>query len=242
MTLLPYAPLVLQLLLLWVLVRAKAQVNFPCFFAYTLFSVLATTIRFAVRNHTAIYFYVYWITDATYSILGIVVLYEVCRGVFRNLGRALWARAIFPLMVATTIVLTLARTQVPIAEAHHVLAFVVEAELGVRFLQVLMFLMLVILVSLFGLRWRQHHFGISAGYGIYASVNLFTTTKYYESGTNFTFLWGWISVITYTVAVLIWLWYFSTPIKAEAPSSEQPPLSLQALEQYKEIARRVPRP
>ena len=120
--------------------------------------------------------------------------------------------------------------------------WVVGVELGLRFIQVLMFLMLFVLVALFGVRWRQHHFGISAGYGIYAAVSLFTTTKYYESGTRFTFLWGWVSVITYTIAVLIWLWYFKTPVAVEVQSSEQPPLSLQDLERYKDIARRVSRP
>lgn len=120
--------------------------------------------------------------------------------------------------------------------------WVVGVELGLRFIQVLMFLMLFVLVALFGVRWRQHHFGISAGYGIYAAVSLFTTTKYYESGTRFTFLWGWVSVITYTIAVLIWLWYFKTPVAVEVQSSEQPPLSLQDLERYKDLARRVPYP
>ncbi len=170
-------------------------------------------------------------------------MYEVCRGVFQNLGRTGWARVIFLTMTIVAIVLTLGRTgkQLPGAE-NTMMTWVVGVELGLRFLQVLMFVMLIVLVALFGLRWRQHHFGISSGYGIYAAVSLLTTTKYYESGTRFTFLWGWVSIITYTMAVLIWLWYFSTPIKIEPSGSEQPPLSLQDLERYKDIARRGPRP
>jgi hypothetical protein len=162
--------------------------------------------------------------------------------VFRNLGKTWWARGIFFTMIIIAVALTLVRTGKPLPGAEEtIITGVVGAELGVRFLQVLMFLILFVLVALFGVRWRQHHFGISAGYGIYAAVNLCTTTKYYESGTKFTFLWGLVSVITYTVAVLIWLWYFKTPIKEEAVSSEQPPLSLRDLERYKDIARRVPR-
>ena len=98
------------------------------------------------------------------------------------------------------------------------------------------------MVTLFGLRWRQHYFGISAGYGIYATVNLFTTTKYYEFGTEFTFLWSVVSLVSYTVAILIWLWYFSTPIAAETPRSPGPPLSLEDMERYKQIVRKTPRP
>jgi hypothetical protein len=207
-----------------------------------LFSVLATSARFAFRNNEVINFYLYWATDAIYALLGGIVMYEVCHGVFGNLGRTWWARVIFPVLVLISIVLTWDRTATQPPGADLMMTWIVRTELALRFLQVLMFLLLFVLVALFGVRWRQHHFGISAGYGIYAAVNLFTTTKYYESGTKFTFIWGWVSVITYTVAVLIWLWYFSTPIKEEVPSSEQPPLSLQDLERYKDIARRVPRP
>jgi hypothetical protein len=230
------------LALLYVIVRGQAYRKFPCFFAYTLFSVLATAARFAFRNDEVINFYLYWATDAIYALLGGIVIYEVCRGVFGNLGRTRWAQVIFPAMIMIAVVLTWGRTKAQPPGADLMMTWIVRAELGLRFLQVLMFLLLFVLVALFGVRWRQHHFGISAGYGIYAAVNLFTTTKYYESGTEFTFLWGSVSVITYTVAVLIWLWYFSTPIKAEVASSEQPPLSLQDLERYKDIARRVPRP
>jgi hypothetical protein len=242
-TILAYAPFILQLLLSYVLVRQKVYRVFPWFFAYTLFSIVAAIARFAFKNYETPYFYLYWGTDAVQSVLGGIVMYEVCRGVFRNLGRNWWARIVFPVLLLIAVALTLARTgaQLPGAEGT-LMTWVVKAELGLRFLQVLLFLLLFALVTFVGVRWRQHHFGISAGYGIYAAVNLFTTTKYYESGTKFTFLWGWISVITYTVAVLIWLWYFSTPIKVEIASSEQPPLSLQDLERYKDIARRVPRP
>jgi hypothetical protein len=242
MTVLAYLPLVLQSILLYVLVRGKTYRTFVWFFAYTSFSILATTGRFALRNHRGMYFYFYWGTDAIYSILGALVMYEVCRVVFRNLGKARWLQAVFILLAIISVSLTLGRTSKPLPGAEHsLMTWVVGAELGLRFFQVLIFVMLSALVALLGLRWRQHAFGISAGYGIYAAVNLFTTTRFYEFGTRFTFMWGFVSVITYTIAVLIWLWYFSTPIRKVAVSSEGPPLSLQDLERYKDTARRVPR-
>ena len=242
MTILGYVPLALQSALLYLLLRGKMYRKFPWFFAYTSFSVLATTARFVLRNHGAIYFYLYWSTDAVYSLFGAMVMYEVCSGIFRNLGRARWLRAVFILVAVISVILTIGRTSRPLPGAEHsLMTWVVGAELGLRFFEVLIFVMLLVLVALFGLRWRQHPFGISAGYGIYAAVNLFTTTRFYEFGTKFTFVWGFVSIITYTIAVLIWLWYFSTPIKEVAVSSEGPPLSLQDLERYKDTARRVPR-
>jgi len=105
-----------------------------------------------------------------------------------------------------------------------------------------MFLLLLLFVAVLGLRWRDHEFGLSAGFGIYAAFSLLASTKYYEIGSEFILSWSVISVVSYTVSVLIWLWYFSTSVKAVVPSSDEPPLSLQDLERYRDIARRVPRP
>jgi hypothetical protein len=242
MSVLAYIPLVLQVWLSVVMLRKRHYRTYLFFFTYTLFSILSAIARAAAATYANAYFYVYWITDVALAILGSLVMYEVCRIVFRNLGKARWLPAVFGLVAAVSVILTIGRTSRPLSGAEHsLMTWVVGAELGLRFLQVLVFVMLLVLVALFGLRWRQHPFGISAGYGIYAAVNLFTTTRFYESGTKFTFVWGFVSIITYTMAVLIWLWYFSTPIKEVEVSSEGPPLSLQDLERYKDTARRVPR-
>jgi hypothetical protein len=237
-----YLPLILQAVLLGMLLRNRAFKVLPCFFFYTVFSVAATALRFVVRNHEQTYFYVYWISDALYALLGVAVLYEVLSGVLKNLMRFGWLRIAFLVAVLLTMALTFSRTQTPVDGADALMAWTLAAELGLRYLQVAMFAFLVLMVALFGLRWRQQYFGISAGYGIYATVNLFTTTKYYEFGTKFTFLWSVVSVVSYTIAVLIWLWYFSTPIAAETPRSAGPPLSLEDLERYKQIVRKTPRP
>ena len=237
-----YLPLVLQTVLLVLLLRRRAFKAFPFFALYTLFSVVVSILRFAVRNHEQTYFYVYWTSDALYAVLGVAVLYEVLGGVLRNLMRFGWLRIAFPLAVLLTMVLTFTRTQTPVDGADALMTWTLAAELGLRFLQVAMFALMVALVALFGIRWRQQYFGISAGYGIYATVNLFTTTKYYEFGTKFTFLWSVVSLVSYTIAILIWLWYFSTPIAAETPRNSGPPLSLEDLERYKQIVRKTSRP
>ncbi|MGH9498115.1 MAG: hypothetical protein ACRD3L_03150 [Terriglobales bacterium] len=170
-------------------------------------------------------------------------MYEVFRNVFRNFSRLWWFSAIFPLVVLLCLGLTISRSlSVPSGVQTGPAAWILGAEMGVRLLQVAMFALLVTLVLLFGLRWRQQAFGICAGYGLFASVALLTTTEFYEFGTRFKFLWGLVSVITYSMAVLIWLWYFSVPEKAELPRAEEPPVSAQEMDRYKEIVRRVRRP
>jgi hypothetical protein len=238
-----WGELPLQAVLLWVLVRKQSFRIFPWFFAYTVFAVAAGISRFLVQNHHSIYLRVYWTTEAAYALLGIAVMYEVFRNVFRNFNRLWWFPPIFPLIVLLSLGLTIWRNlSVPEGLQGGVVAWIIGAELGVRLLQVAMFALLVTMVLLFGLRWRQQAFGVCAGYGLFATVSLFTTTKFYEFGTKFKFLWGLVSVITYSVAVLIWLWYFVVPVETEPPRAEQPPVSAQELGRYKEIVRRVRRP
>jgi hypothetical protein len=237
-----WGELPLQAVLLYVLVRKQIFRTFPWFFAYTFFGVVAGLSRFAVRNHHPVYFAVYWTTQAVSSLLGIAVMYEVFRTVFRNFSRVWWFPPIFPLTAVLCLALTIWRSlSVPNGLGGGTIAWIVGTELGLRLLQVAMFALLVTLVLLFGLRWRQQAFGICAGYGLHASVALLTTTKFYEFGTRFKYLWGLVSIITYSIAVLIWLWYFIAS-KTEPPRAEQPPVSAQELGRYKEIVRRVKRP
>ncbi|HWF92176.1 MAG TPA: hypothetical protein VN684_07820, partial [Terriglobales bacterium] len=98
---------------------------------------------------------------------------------------------------------------------------------------------LISLVAVLGLRWRQHAFGISAGFGIYASITLFTSTKLYEVGANFEERWGVVSVVSYFMVVLIWLWYFKGAPEPEKARAEYSPLSVHDLQQYKHALQKV---
>jgi hypothetical protein len=220
-----YIPLGLLVLLLWVLLRRRAYKVSPCFFSYAAFAVVAGVARFVVRNHPDPYYATYWITEAGYDLLGILVMYEVLRTVFGNLTRAWWARLIFPVVL--------------IAGTGRVLFYIVVGETAVRFVQVLVFAGLVTLVPVLGLRWRQHSFGAAIGFGLYATVMLLTTTKYSDFGTRFKFLWDVTSLVAYCLAVLIWIWFFSVPQKADKPSPELSAPSPGVLKQYKDALRRM---
>ncbi len=242
MSILAFTPLALLIVLLWVLSRAQAYKEFPCFFIYTAFAVIADIARFVVRNHFNLYFNVYWTTEAGYAILGIVVLYEVFCAVFRNLTRIWWFRLIFPSAVVFATALTFTRAhQLPVQIANRLMAWIVLGELAVRFLQVSMFVLLVGLVALFGLRWRQYPFGISAGFGLYATIALLVTTKFSDLGTRYSFVWGVTLLVAYSISILIWLWFFRSPVRPEPRPPETFPLSLEDLGRYRDLMRRIRR-
>ncbi len=237
--LLQYIPLGLLGLLLFLLLRNRAYKVCPWFFAYVAFAVAAGVVRFVVHNHAYPYYATYWITEAGYDLLGILVMYEVLRTVLKSLTRAWWARLIFPAVLVAGIGMSLARADVVPSRLGGLLHYIVVGEIAVRFVQVFGFAGLVTLVPVVGLRWRQYPFGVATGFGLYATIMLLTTTKFLDFGTRFKFLWGVTSLVAYSAAVLIWIWFFSVPQKAQTPSPELSAPSPGDLKQYKDALRRM---
>jgi hypothetical protein len=208
--------------------------------SYTVVAVASGAARFAVRNYPRPYYATYWITEALYDVLGILVMYEVLHAVLGNLTRARWARLIFPAALLAGIGLSLARAHASPSQFGHGLSFyIVVGEIAVRFVQVFIFAGLVTLVPLLGLRWRQYPFGIAAGFGVYATVALLITVKFSDFGTRFTFWWGLTSLVAYSCAVLIWIWFFSASQQGETPDSTMSVPPPGVLKEYKNALRRI---
>jgi hypothetical protein len=231
-------PLWLLAWLLWVLFRGRNYRAFPWFSAYVTFGVAAGMARF-VAHHRDTYYATYWITEAGYDVLGILVMNEVLRTALGNLTRARWSRLIFPAVLVASIGLSLARAHAVPPHVGGIPSYIVIGEIAVRFAEVFIFAGLVTLVPVLGLRWRQYPFGIATGFGIYSTIALLTTTKLSDFGTRFKLLWGWTSLVAYSLAVLIWIWFFSVPEKTETPGSKLSAPSPGVLEEYKNALRRM---
>jgi hypothetical protein len=240
MILLSYTPTLLMLALVCVLVKRRAYRQFPCFFAYAVFAVMADLARFSVQSNPGIYFYAYWATEAGYDLLGIVLMYEVFQKVFGGLIRVWWARLVFPSIVIASVVLSMTRDHATSQQVGGPLMLgIVMGEIAVRFVEVLVFISMVSMVRLLGLRWRQYAFGIATGFGFYATVALLTTTKFSDFGTDFNFLWGASLVVSYSMAVVIWIWFFGVAEKTRSMGPAAPSPSPEELERYKEALRRL---
>jgi hypothetical protein len=239
MNILEYIPSCLLLMLLGLLVRRRVYTILPYFFAYVAFAVGADLSRFVVHSHPDPYYMTYWITEAGYDVLGILVMYEVLRTIFGTLTRAWWARLIFPAVLLAGVGMSLARTDAVPSRIVGLPSYIVVGEIAVRCIQVFVFAGLVTLVPVLGLRWRQYPFGVATGFGVYATVMLLTTIKFSDFGTRFKLLWGWTSLVAYSVAVLIWIWFFSVPQKVSTLSHELSAPSPGDLKQYKDALRRM---
>jgi hypothetical protein len=240
MDLLAYIPSLLLILLVAELALRRAYKLFPWFFSYAVFGVAADISRFLTRNNRHLYFVAFWITEAIYALLGLFVLYEVLHAVFRHLSRTWWFRLIVPLTFLTALVFMAVHAKhSPPHASDRLIGWIITARLDVRFLQGLVFIVLVFLVALLGLRWRQYAFGIAVGYGFYVAGDLIAITGISLFGTKFDVASNWIRIVAYSVSVLIWLWYFRTPQKPEPPSPGIPDVGLEELQRYKKIIRRI---
>lgn len=227
-----YIPLCLLVLLLFLLLRRCAYKVCPCFFSYVAFAVAADVARLVVHDHRNAYFATYWISEAGYDVLGILVMYELTRTVLRNLSRTMWARLIFPIAFIAGISLSLARAHAAPPQFSGLYYYIVVGEIAVRCVQVFIFVATVVIVLVLGLRWRQYPFGIATGFGLYSVVALLMTTKFSDFGTRFKLFWGWSLLVAYSLAVLIWIWFFSAPQKPETPNPNLPAPSPEAFKEY----------
>src|ERR1700683_1620078 len=103
-----YTSTPLMMLLLYLLVRRGAYRPFPWFFAYVVFGVATSGVRFVLHGWPRLYYFGYWSTDVGYWLLGIMAMYEVFRIVLEELS-VWWARFVFPAALVAGVVLSLAR-------------------------------------------------------------------------------------------------------------------------------------
>jgi hypothetical protein len=234
-----FVPLGLLILLLGLMIRKRTYKVCPWFCAYVAFAVAADLARFVALGYQRPYRLTYWITEAGYDLLGILVMYEILRAVIGNLVRARWRNLLFLAALVAGLGASILRVHDIPSRLGGILFYIAMGEVAVRFIQVFVFAGLVTLVPLLGLRWRQYSFGVATGFGLYATVMLLTTVKFSDFGTRFKLLWGWTSLVAYSLAVLIWIWFFSVPQKMETPSPELSAPSPGDLKEYKDALRRM---
>jgi hypothetical protein len=197
----------LLLVLLCLLVRRRSWRSLPWFFAYVVFAICADLARFITQSHPYPYFWTYWTTEVGYVLLGFCVMYEVFRKIFGDLRRILWLRLIPGIIIIMALFATrhteyLSRDLM----TNKAIMLIVVGELSAKFVNVMMFTTTVTLVPITGLRWRQCAFGVAFGFGVFSVATLLATTHLSIWGMGYFLSWGWTLIISYSCAVLIWIW------------------------------------
>jgi len=201
-----YVPWGLLALLFFFMLRNRAYTVCPWFFGYVAFGVCADIARFVVHSRPGAYYATYWITEGGYCLLGILAMYEVFRVIIRYVGSRWWPHLIFPGVVIAGTWLSLARAHAVPPRVNGLLYYIVVGEIAVRFVEV--FAVLLTVIPLFGFRRHRYALGVAAGFGFYSAVELLNMIKFWELGKGFRALSDLISITAYSLAVLIWIWFF----------------------------------
>jgi hypothetical protein len=199
----------LQLAVAAVLWRRRLHKKFPVFFIFLLAQVanFAVTFPFWLSGNLKVYFAFFWLGEAVNALLGFKVIHEIFLDVFRpyhtlkDLGTLLfrWAGVVM-LLVSVVVAFSNSYDRNPLVHALTTL------QRSVRIVQLGLILFLLLFSRFLGVSRKQVSFGISLGFGLFAGVELLLVALnsggFVGQGTL-----NRANMLTYVVAILIWLGY-----------------------------------
>src|ERR1043166_7565324 len=247
-TLLWLAPPALQSCLAVLMARRAAYRQYPLFFGYTVFAIVAEVTRFFFYNPRSwTYFWFSWGIEALYAVFGVMAVVEVFRHVFAAFHQLAWFKFLLPvtgaIMLSISVLIPIVH---PAVDTEPVLQGLFFLQIAVRCLQVGIFFLIFFLARFFDLDYRQYAFGIAAGFGIAAAGILLGTLVRTSLGLKSLMFFQYVPVVAYCIAVTVWLVSFVRP-EPQDPFREfrhmfTPELFLGRLEKYKEDVRGIFRP
>jgi hypothetical protein len=201
---------VLQLGVAGFMFQRKLHRKFPVFFIYLLSQIVIFAILFPMSTKGSYYwfFYTYWITAGVSLALGFKVIHEIFLDVFqpyhtlKDLGTVLftWAGLVMLLVAAVVAAASTTSDQGPLVQA------VLTVQRCVRVIQCGLILFLLLFARYLGVSWKQRSFGIAAGFGGFASVELIVlalrASEYIQENTV-----SLANMCAYNLAILVWLGY-----------------------------------
>jgi len=211
---------VLQLAVATIMWKRKLRGKFPVFFAYILSQITVFLVVFPtyLKASYLIFFYVYWVAAAISLAIGFKVIHEVFLDVFRpyhtlkDLGTVVfkWAGLVMLLVAAVVAAASSTSEQGPLVQA------VLTVQRCVRVIQCGLVLFLILFSRYLGVSWRQQSFGIAAGFGGFAGVELIAAALR-ASGAVSEHALAFSIMIGYNLAILVWARYLWAKSEAREP-------------------------
>lgn len=215
-------------LLAILLVYRRWRRVFPLFLVYVVGTELIGIARLvSLRAPAQLYARIYWISDTVFASLALLATYELfLKRLFPAFYRVRFYRTLFP---ATAILVTGGAVLVALLGGHFsILAKTIHLYLFLRSAVLFFFVALMLIM---GRQWTRQEFGIAFGFGLDVSTALLLLgTWAHISGRSGTI--AILSVITYDIACIIWIYCFWQAPKSE-PAVPSAPLSPDALHEAK---------
>jgi hypothetical protein len=207
---------VMQTVIASVMLRRKLNKEYPFFFSYTIFQVVNEVALYVVYRWSSTqyaYYYMYW----TLSAIGILISFGVIQEVFfnafkpyealRDLSSMLfrWSAAVLILVSGVAVLVSGNES------AGEITTWITTVGRSVRLMQCGMVIFLILFTKYLGISPRHLLFGVAAGYGFYASVNMIVTTLYSRFSLFTELTLSLLNSVSYNIAVAMWLVYVLAP-------------------------------
>jgi len=215
--------LFLQALLIGVLVTKKTWETFPVFTCYTAFSLIESLIAWAVYKNQTAYRITYVVCESVLLILGLALVREIFTHLFSaHAGLRKVATLLFRVVVVMLVLL--ASGAVIYAKGPIAKNMLIVEEAG-KIIRVGLIMLLFLFSSAFGLRWRQHVFGVALGLGMTTVGSLLAVTIMPHVDKAMAWRLNLAQVIAFDLALLVWMGYLIAPepvsISTDVPKRAQ---------------------
>jgi hypothetical protein len=210
-------------MILW---RRKLHKKFPVFFLFLLAQIAIFVVIFPLwlggnlapnsptggsnnwfAGYYTLYFGLFWLGEAINAVLSFKVIHEVFLDIFRpyrtlkDLGTLLfWWAGIVMLLVSVVVAFANSYEQSPLVQT------ITTLHRSVRIVQVGLILFLILFAGFLGVSRKQISFGISLGFGLFASVELMLMALK-SGGLVKEAIFDTVNMVAYNLAVLVWLGY-----------------------------------
>jgi len=223
------APHVLLVGVLVCLFRHQLYRRFPFFFAYVASEIVQFTILFTMillpTTTGREYGITYSIGSAISTGLRFGVIHEISLQLFE--GNATLNRLGRPLLRWLGAGLLISALALALYSGgnrfNEVMYFLYLLDRTASILQCGLLIGLLLFSRYFAVSWRSHVFGIAFGLGVFASVELANSAVRTHVGYAYSRYLDLLTMATYHVCVLIWIWYLWAPEKIPAKNVQQLP-------------------
>jgi len=200
--------------------------EFPVFFNYVLFQIISFAVEYPMYGRPN-YFYVSWTLTALSIAISFGVLLEIFKDAFRPYDALRGLSIILFRWCALVVLLVSAMWAVTSwhgSQVDTIRDAILLVDRSVRMMQCGLVFFMLLFSEYLRISRRNAVFGISIGFGFYASVKMLVlTAANHQTLLSKTEL-GRISQLAYVVAMLIWLVYAAAPLKARV-AARQPAMA-----------------
>jgi hypothetical protein len=220
---------ILEIVLSFQIVRKRLQSDFPFFLLFISSDACFTIVLFVLAklpgNHVTLWWDLYVPRLAITTFLRFCVIYEVFEYIFRShptlnrMGKTAFRASLVGFLLAAVGAAALTQNH----EQYRLMTILHLLEQTASIVQVGLLASLFVISAYLSLAWRNFAFGIALGTGFDSTINLAVVAIKAQFGLTGNPYLNVVTVGTYDVCVLMWIFYLLAPERPRFKHTGQMP-------------------